>query len=161
MSTANEANPRRWLGGAVAVALVLLLLWGGSWMVKLFKMQYDLTLELCPSGARTATFTVYQRSAMTDYAQQFTLHDVDCATEQLHADEGLPWGTDLDTLPVTVVVAEEGGRRQVTELYRLPAGAGVAGRQRGVVVSRDGGAWPQFGSPDATPIDPDSIPRIE
>lgn len=161
MSTTNEANSQRWLVGVVAVALVLLLLWGGLWMVKLLRMQYDLTLELCPSGARTATFTVYQRSAMTDYAQQFTLHDVDCATQQLHADEGLPWNTDLDTLPVTVVVAEEGGRQQVTELYRLPAGAGVAGRQRDVVVSRDGGAWPQFGSPDATPIDPDSIPRIE
>lgn len=30
-----------------------------------------------------------------------------------------------------------------------------------IVVSRAGGAWPQFGSPDATPIDPDAVPRIE
>ncbi len=78
----------------------------------------------------------------------------------LGVDDGLPSGVDLEHLPLTVVVADDGSARRVTELYRLPDGAGYVVRQDGLTGTRPDATWGLWVDDTTVEVPDGELPRV-
>ncbi|WP_296135714.1 hypothetical protein [uncultured Tessaracoccus sp.] len=128
----------RW--GVAVIALVVLV---GVLVWRPWSGEPDWRGSMCPDDAVQARVTVHHRSALDQTVYRTDVGAVPCDSPALGlgVDEGLPSGVELEHLPLTVVVADDGSARRVTELYRLPDGAGYVVRQDGLTGTRADATW--------------------
>lgn len=151
---------KQWTVLAIVVVVVSVVIGAGVvvWR-QLMPREYKTAISMCPAGATTADLVIYHRSALDGHAEQVTRKQVDCSPGlETRVDRGTHPREPVDQLPLTIIVAQAGGREQTTWLYQLPEAAGFFVQQKGVAGSREDRTWDIPLDDQPTTVDPASLP---
>ena len=150
---------KQWTVLAIVVVVVSVVIGAGVvvWR-QLMPREYKTAISMCPAGATTTDLVIYHRSALDGHAEQVIRKQVDCTGLRTAVDRGTHPREPVDQLPLTIIVAQAGGREQTTWLYQLPEAAGFFVQQKGVAGSREDRTWDIPLDDQPTTVDPASLP---